>query len=249
MNGNIDIVTLISLIVAVIVILKLRSVLGRRTGDEESRIERYRTERARQEAAAASDKVVTLPHREEKDTEDDFRADVEVATANAEARIKAFAGTNQSVKQGLLEILRFDPVFDPEKFLAGAKTAYEMIVMGFAAGNRKLLKDLLSSEVYEGFAGAIAEREARNEQIDQSFVGIESADIIEAEMNNGAASVTVRFSSQLISATRDSSGRVIDGDPQRIKDVTDIWTFSRDLSTPRAVANPNWKLVATLATA
>jgi predicted lipid-binding transport protein (Tim44 family) len=249
MNGNIDIVTLISLIVAVIVILKLRSVLGRRTGDEESRIERYRAERARQEAAAASDKVVTLPRREEKDTEDDFRADVEVATANAEARIKAFAGTNQAMKQGLLDILRFDPSFDPEKFLAGAKTAYEMIVMGFAAGNRKLLKDLLSSEVYEGFAGAITERETRNEQIDQSFVGIESADIIEAEMNEGAASITVRFSSQLISATRNSSGTVIDGDPQRIKDVTDIWTFSRDLSTPRAVANPNWKLVATLATA
>jgi len=121
--------------------------------------------------------------------------------------------------------------------------------MAFAAGNRKLLKDLLSGEVYEGFAGAIEHRETRSEEIDQSFVGIDSADILEAEVKEGMASVTVRFASQLISATRDAAGEVIEGDPQRIKDVTDIWTFSRDVSTPRAASNPNWKLVATLATA
>ncbi|KUO68073.1 MAG: hypothetical protein APF80_15060 [Alphaproteobacteria bacterium BRH_c36] len=246
MNSSIDIVTLISLIVAVVVILKLRSVLGRRTGDEESRIERFRTERAQQEAATGTDKVVTLPRRSE-DPETDFRADGELATANAEARIRAFAGSNASVRKGLLDILRFDPAFDPEKFVAGAKTAYEMIVMAFAAGNRKLLKDLLSSEVYEGFVGAIADRESRGEQIDQSFVGIDNAEIVESEVKDGIASVTIRFASHLISATRDSAGEVIDGDPQRIKEVTDIWTFSRDVSSARALANPNWKLVATLA--
>jgi predicted lipid-binding transport protein (Tim44 family) len=247
MNGNIDIVTLITLIVAVVVILKLRSVLGRRTGDEESRIERYRAERAQQEAAASSDKVVTLPRHD--NDEADYRAEGDVAIADAEARITDFAGKNHTVKQGLLEILRFDPSFDPEKFISGAKTAYEMIVMAFAAGNRRLLKDLLSSEVYEGFAGAISEREARSEEIDQSFVGIDSADILEAEVKEGMASVTVRFASQLISATRDAAGEVIDGDPQKIKEVTDIWTFSRDVSSAKAASNPNWKLVATLATA
>ena len=248
MNSSIDIVTLISLIVAVVVILKLRSVLGRRTGDEETRIERYRTERAQQEAAAGSDKVVTLPRRDD-DVEQDFQPDGEISTANAEAKIRAFAGSNVAVRQGLLDILRFDVGFDPEKFLTGAKSAYEMIVVAFAAGNRKLLKDLLSSEVYEGFVGAIDDREARDEQIDQSFVGIEQAEIIEAEVNEGIASVTVRFASHLISATRNNEGEVIEGDPQRIKDVTDIWTFSRDVSSPRALSNPNWKLVATLATA
>ena len=100
-----------------------------------------------------------------------------------------------------------------------------------------------------GESRAISEREARNEEIDQSFVGIDSADILEAEVKEGIASVTVRFASQLISATRDAAGEVIDGDPHRIKEVTDIWTFSRDVSTPRAASNPNWKLVATLANA
>ena len=245
MNGNIDIVTLISLIVAVVVILKLRSVLGRRTGDEETRIERVRTERAQHEAAAGSDKVVTLPRR---DAEAEYQQDGEVTTAQGEARIRAYA-SDSSVRQGLLEVHKYDHNFDPETFIDGAKTAYEMIVMAFAAGNRKLLKDLLSPEVYEGFSGAIEDRESRGEQIDQSFVGIDEAEITEAEVNGGMASVTVRFSSQLISATRDGAGEVIDGDPQRIKDVTDIWTFSRDVSSARALANPNWRLVATLATA
>ncbi len=246
MNGNIDIVTLIALIVAVVVILKLRSVLGRRTGDDDARIEQQY--RAQQEAAASSDKVVTLPRRA-GEQEPDILPDSEVSIADAEDRIKTFAGSNSAVKQGLLDILHLDPSFDPEKFVSGAKSAYEMIVTAFAAGNRKLLKDLLSSEVYEGFVGAISDRESREEQIDQSFVGIDSAGIIEAEVNSGIASVTVRFASQLISATRDSAGEVIDGDPQKIKEVTDIWTFSRDISTPRALSNPNWKLVATLANA
>lgn len=249
MNSSIDIVTLISLIVAVVVILKLRSVLGRRTGDEETRIERYNNaERSRQEAAANSDKVVTLPRRN-GEVETEYRPDGDVSTVSAEEKIRTFAGSNVAVRQGLLEILKFDPQFDPEKFIAGAKSAYEMIVMAFSAGNRKLLKDLLSSEVYEGFTGAIAEREARGEQVDQSFVGIDQAEIIESEVKEGIASVTIRFASQLIAATRDSDGEVIDGDPQRIKEVTDIWTFSRDVSSARALSNPNWKLVATLATA
>ncbi|MCH9808974.1 MAG: Tim44/TimA family putative adaptor protein [Alphaproteobacteria bacterium] len=245
MNENIDIVTLIALIVAVVVILKLRSILGRRTDDDDARIEQQY--RARQEAAASSDKVVTLPRRGEHDT--DLRPDSDVAIADAEDRIKTFAGSNTAVRKGLLEILRLDPSFDPEKFLTGAKSAYEMIVTAFAAGNRRLLKDLLSTEVFEGFEGAIADRESRDEQIDQSFVGIDQAGIVEAEVNQGIASVTVRFASQLISATRDSEGAVIDGDPQKIKEVTDIWTFSRDISSARALANPNWKLVATLANA
>jgi predicted lipid-binding transport protein (Tim44 family) len=103
----------------------------------------------------------------------------------------------------------------------------------------------LSRDVYDGFERAIAEREARGEQIDQSFVGINKANIVESEVRSGIASVTVRFVSQLISATRDKAGAILQGDPQRIKEVTDIWTFRRDISTPRARENPNWELVAT----
>jgi predicted lipid-binding transport protein (Tim44 family) len=240
---KIDLFTLISLIVAVVVILKLRSVLGRRTGDEEARVERYRAERAQQGTpASASDNVVAMPRRER-----DGVAPVaaEEMQADAEERIKTYPGAEAAARTGLIDIARLDPAFDPETFIRGAKQAYEMIVTAFAEGNRKLLKDLLSRDVYDGFTRAITDRESREEQVDQSFVGIDKADILESEVKSGIASITVRFVSQLISATRDKAGAIINGDPQRIKEVTDIWTFSRDISSAKARANPNWRLIAT----
>lgn len=246
MFGEIDPITLISLIVAVVAILKLRSVLGRRTGDEETRIERVRAEH--RERAAASDKVVTLPRRDGGETYQPAEADGANAVAEVEAKIRSsYSDSVQPVQQGLLEILKQDSSFDPQHFTQGAKAAYEMIVTAFAEGNRRMLKDLLDTDVYDGFIAAIADRESRGEQIDQSFVGIEKADIVEAELRKGIAYITVRFVSQLISATRDRNGEIISGDDKRVKDVTDIWTFSRDMSSARALANPNWKLVATQA--
>jgi predicted lipid-binding transport protein (Tim44 family) len=241
---KIDLFTLISLIVAVVVVLKLRSVLGRRTGDEEARLERYRAQQRQRDAAGAhSDNVVAMPRRDHEAAPS--AAAQEVAVADAEERINEYPGINAEVREGLLAIAKLDPNFDPDHFVRGSKQAYEMIVTAFAEGNRKLLKSLLSRDVYEGFERAIAERETRGEQIDQSFVGINKANIVESEVKSGIASVTVRFVSQLISATRDKAGAILQGDPQRIKEVTDIWTFRRDISTPRMRENPNWELVAT----
>jgi predicted lipid-binding transport protein (Tim44 family) len=189
--------------------------------------------------------VVKLPRQERTEKQPEHEADVSVA--EAEARIKTIGGEDSPVTKGLLEILKLDAAFDPEHFQSGARQAYEMIVTAFAEGNRKTLRELLSPAVYDSFSRAISDREARGDQIDQSFVGISKADIIEAEVEKGAASVTVRFVSQLITATRDRAGAVIEGDPSRIKEVTDIWTFTRDISTARARQNPNWKLVATQA--
>ena len=183
MDGRIDLITLISLVVAVVAVWKLRSVLGRRTNDDEARIEqRVRAQQEARERAAAQDKVVTLPRR---DVEEPAPARADQATvSDAEARLKTFA-SDPTVERGLLAILRATPSFDPEHFLAGAKQAYEMIVTAFAEGNRKMLKDLLSREVLEGFSAAIADREKRGEQIDQSFVGIKSGDLMEAELKAG----------------------------------------------------------------
>jgi predicted lipid-binding transport protein (Tim44 family) len=241
---KIDLFTLISLIVAVVVILKLRSVLGRRTGDEEARVERYRTERTQQGASAApTDNVVAMPRRERDAAL--AAPTAEVTQADAEERINTYPSIEAGARNGLIEVARLDPAFDPDTFIRGAKQAYEMIVTAFAEGNRKLLKDLLSRDVYDGFVRAITERETRSEQVDQSFVGIDKADILESEVKSGIASITVRFVSQLISATRDKAGAIIGGDPQRIKEVTDIWTFSRDISSAKTRANPNWRLIAT----
>jgi len=238
---KIDLLTLISLIVAVIVVLKLRSVLGRRTGDEEARLERYRAERRQQGAASPSDNVVAMPRREGAPA----GQPQEVAVADAEERIKEYPGLDAEVRSGLMEIAKLDPSFEPDAFVRGARQAYEMIVTAFAEGNRKILKDLLNRDVYDGFVRAMAERESRGEQVDQSFVGINKADIVESEVKSGIANITVRFVSQLISATRDKAGAILSGDPQRVKEVTDIWTFSREISSAKALANPNWRLIAT----
>lgn len=244
MDGRIDITTLIFLILAVVIFLKLRSVLGRRTGDEQARYERLKAQREatqRNDKVTSRDKVVTLPRRDAESPPP--TAEPSQPRVDLEERVRGMAAGDDGIAKGLVDIVRADATFDPEDFLKGARAAYEIIVTAFAEGNRKTLKDLLSRDVYDGFVGAMSEREARGHQIDQSFVGIKSADIVEAELKNGMSQVTVKFVSELISATRDRGGEVVAGDAKRIKEVTDIWTFAREVAS----RNPNWRLIATQA--
>lgn len=241
MNGRIDLTTLLFLGAAVVIFLMLRNVLGRRTGDESGRYERYKQERAAQEArieAAAKEKVVKLPRRDRDSGPAPVTAPNDTERAQ---RMTRFAAGNADLAKNLIEVSSADPEFDPEGFMKGATSAYEMIVMAFAEGNKGLLDDLLSPEVFEGFVSVIDDRASRSETIEQSFVGIKAAEMLDAEMKGRWAQVTVRFVSELISATRSASGDVVAGDPKRIKEVTDVWTFARDTSTD----DPNWKLIAT----
>ena len=242
MDGTFNVTTLVFLVIAVVIFLKLRSVLGRRTGDEETRFERYKQQQAQREAATAQDKVITLPRREREDAPAKPMTEPRPIAA-VEERVKTIAGANEGVAKGLMEIARSDPSFEPDGFLKGAKVAYEIIVTSFAEGNKRSLKDLLSREVFEGFSNAISERESRGEVVEQSFVGMKAAEIVDADVKGGTANVTVKFLSELITATRDRGGEVIFGDPKKIKEVTDIWTFSRDVGS----RNPNWRLIATQA--
>jgi predicted lipid-binding transport protein (Tim44 family) len=242
MDGKIDLTTLLFLVLAVVVFLKLRSVLGRRTGDETTRYERFKAQRtAEADQSANKDKIVTLPRR---DRTEPAAAESKVeSVTERQTRMTRFAGGNAALATGLVDIANTDTSFDPTEFMKGARSAYEMIVMAFAEGNRNLLRDLLSPEVYEGFDAAVTDREGRKETIEQSFVGIKSADMVEAEFKGGIAQLTIKFVSELISATRNAAAEVIGGDPKRIKEMTDVWTFARDVSSN----NPNWRLVATQA--
>jgi len=248
MNGQFDLLPLISLVVAAVAIIKLRSVLGQRTDEDDARVERSKAREreaaSKPAAGAGTGDVIKLPQRGRADMP---AAATETISESSESRIRAYPAVNSAVTDGLLTIARFDPAFDPGAFLLGAGRAYEMIVTAFAEGNRKALKDLLSREVYDGFAAAIAERDARGEKVDQQFVGIKKAEIVGAEVAGGVASVTVRFLSELITAVRDRSGVVLSGDPQRVAEVTDVWTFTRDVSSRNALDNPNWRLDETQA--
>jgi predicted lipid-binding transport protein (Tim44 family) len=231
-----DIYTIIFLALAVFIFLRLRSVLGQRTGRERPPYDPY-SAREPVRPAAANDKVVTLPTRP---AEVAPKLGDEEAPAPAE-RWAGIAAAGSPVALGLDALAAGDRNFDAAHFLTGARAAYEMVVTAFAEGDRKTLKNLLSPEVYEGFDTAIRERETQGQTAETKFVSIDKADITGAELRGRVAQVTIRFLSQIISVKRDRAGTVIEGAPEKVTEVTDVWTFARDLSS----RDPNWKLVAT----
>jgi predicted lipid-binding transport protein (Tim44 family) len=237
MSNVFDIYTIIFLALAVFIFLRLRSVLGQRTGRERPPYDPYSVRRS------AGDKVVAMPRRTgDAPPPAETSRPVEVAESGATAdRWKGVAQPGSTLAASLDAIVAEDRSFDPKHFIAGARAAYEMIVTAYAEGDRRTLKNLLSREVYDGFDSVIRERETRGETVETRFVSIDTTEIAAAELRGRTAQITVRFVSQLVTVTRDRSGNVVDGNPDKVTDVTDIWTFARDLSS----RDPNWKLVAT----
>lgn len=227
-----DFGTIFFLVAAIVIFFQLRNVLGRRTGNEKPPFDPYTAaRRSEQQDGAEAENVVSLPRRK-------GAADAENP---AHASIDAVAKPGSELNKTLRAINEADPSFEPKSFVNGAKMAYEMIVMAYADGDRRTLKNLLSREVFDGFVAAISERESNGEKVQSSFVGIDKADIVNAEMKGSEAHVTLRIVSELISATRNSAGEVVDGDPEAVAEVKDVWTFARDTRSN----DPNWKLVAT----
>ncbi len=214
---------LIFAVVAGIILFRLYSVLGRRTGNERPPRDNYRLGgNAPQQAPASSSNVTSL--------EDHKRAAGKPPTSDPIAR-------------GLMDIQLADRSFETEHFLSGARQAYEMIVTAFAAGDRATLKPLLSSEVFSAFDSVIRGRETRGEKVVFTLVGLGEVKIAEASLANRQAEITVSFAAQFVSATLDADGKVIDGDSTATRSVTDVWTFTRDTRS----RDPGWTLVATSA--
>jgi len=234
MRDVFDIYTIIFLALAVFIFLRLRSVLGQRTGRERPPYDPYA---AREPVRPATEKVVALPNR----TPEAVAAKPAEPAPPPSERWKGVAELGTPLAAGLDAIAAADSDFDHKHFLTGARTAYEMIVNAFAEGDRRTLKNLLSREVYDGFEAAITEREKRGDTVESHFVSVDSAEITAAELRGRTAQLTVRFQSKLVSVTRDKNGNAIDGNAEKVTDVTDVWTFARDLSS----RDPNWKLVAT----
>jgi predicted lipid-binding transport protein (Tim44 family) len=229
-----DIYTIVFLALAVVIFLKLRSVLGQRTGRERPPYDPY-SARDAMRPSGGNEKVVALPGRP---SETPPKPVTDVAPSE---RWKDIAEPGSAIASGLDQVIAVDSSFDPKHFLTGARAAYEMVVTAFAEGDQRTLKNLLSREVFEGFEDAIRERQLRGETVETRFVSIDKADIVGAEVRGRSVQVTVRFVSQLVSVTRDRGGAVIEGSPDKVTDVTDVWTFARDVSS----RDPNWKLVAT----
>jgi predicted lipid-binding transport protein (Tim44 family) len=227
--GSNDFITLFFLVAAVLIFLQLRSVLGRRTGNEKPPFDPISPRDAIRPEAQDTGKVITLPRRETLDSEERLN--------QADLYVKPGSEANNDLR----ELMKVDPAFDPKGFFQGARMAYEMIVTAFAEGDRKTLRNLLSREVFESFDRAISDREARGEKVKFTFVGISRMDIHHIDIRGTEVQITLNIASQLISATLDRSGAVVEGDEESVAEVNDIWTLSRDMRS----RDPNWTVIAT----
>lgn len=234
--GTDNIITLFFLIVAALIFLNLRSVLGKRTGNEKPPFDPYsRDQRPVDSQTQSPDdgKVITLPRRDQQ------QAPAE--PFNRYQAIDDFVPAGTDLNDKLRAVFDVDPTFEPRQFVDGAKVAYEMIVQGFAEGDRKSLQTLLSNEVYQGFDQAISQREKAGQTVKSTFVGVEKAEISDARLDGSEVTIVMRVVSQLISATYDAAGAVVEGNADSVAEVIDSWSFARDTRS----RDPNWKLVQT----
>jgi predicted lipid-binding transport protein (Tim44 family) len=231
---DVDIYTIIFLALAVFIFLRLRSVLGQRTGSERPPYDRA----APNVVQRTQDNNNVVPMPGAVIDQAPLAPSADVAPAD---RWKGIAEPGTPLAAGLDAIVAQDSSFDPRHFISGARSAYEMIVLAFANGDRRALKDLLSSEVYDSFEAVIKDREKHEQKTETRFVSIDKAELVSADARDRSAQLTVRFVSQMISVTRDKTGAIVDGNPDKVADITDVWTFARDTSS----RDPNWKLVGT----
>ncbi len=216
---------LIFAMVAAFLVYRLRSVLGKRHGEERQRPNPFaqRPPQAPGAPAEDADNVVHLPER---------------------GRVPDMPPTREApatLADGVRQVRAADPSFNERYFLQGARAAFEMIVGAFAAGDTATLRPLLADDVYDNFAEAIRARQAAGETLTTEVKAFDAVDLLDARMDGRHAVVQVKFTTRQINVTRDAEGAVVDGDPDQALEVVDIWTFSRNVRSK----DPNWLLVET----
>ena len=196
--------------VAGFLLLRLRSVLGRRTGNERRR-------------------------------PDPFAPPAPVPVPLAPPINGGAAAAPASGSHGLAALKTADPAFDETNFLKGARAAFEIVLKSFAIGDTATLQRLVSPDVFAAFAEAIRVRQAAKQTAETTLTGIKSAEIVDVTIQGTTSLIAVKLVSDQIHATRAADGKVVDGDPDKSVEQTDIWTFSR----PLRARDPNWILIAT----
>ncbi|HYZ24817.1 MAG TPA: Tim44/TimA family putative adaptor protein [Rhodopila sp.] len=205
--------------IAVFLVLRLRSILGRRTGFERQA-------------------PPVQPPRPAKPPIIEGRAEPPPAPAAPPAS-RSLPPPGSPAGQVLMQMRQFDPSFDPNRFLAGADQAFRMIVAAFASGDRTALRPLLSGETYRAFDQAITDRDRAGETQVSEIRSIQHLGIDDAALQGPIGTVTARIVSDQVSYTKDRDGRLLTG-TDAVTEITDIWTFERDLSQQ----DPSWRLVA-----
>jgi predicted lipid-binding transport protein (Tim44 family) len=210
-------------LIAAFVALRLRSMLGRQSGIDPKDVWKQATR------DPASDKNPPLPERQVK------------KTVSEEDVVPVALKENVPVATGLKAIRSADANFSTTDFISGAKLAFEWIVEAFSKGDKDKLRVLLSEERAQHFADAIDARGKDGLKHETTLVSVLATDITEAQMQGSRAQITVQFTSEQVSVTRDKDNHVVGGDLSAVEKVIDVWTFERDVSS----RDPNWKITAT----
>lgn len=200
--------------IAGFLVLRLRSILGRRTGFE-------RPAQPYQPPGPAQSPTI------------DGRAEP------VPAPTRAVPDPASPVGQTIARMQRVDQTLDPARFLDGAEQAFRMIVEAYAAGNREQLRNLLSDEMCRAFTAAIETREKAGQTQKTEIRDIQSATIEDAALRGTTGALTIRIVSDQVSVTTDRDGRIVAGS-DAVTEITDVWTFERDLTS----RDPSWRLVA-----
>ncbi|MSP88562.1 MAG: Tim44 domain-containing protein [Alphaproteobacteria bacterium] len=213
---------------------QLRRVLGRRTGNEKPPFKPMPMPGT--QPGGREDNVAALPAR---------GADAKPADAKSTGAQVGEGETSgdpgPSVADGLTKIKAADPSFSADGFLTGARAAFEMILEAFARGDAKALRPFLADDVFAKFAAAMEAREHAGEVLESTLVDIRSAELVEAQLQDRDAVITVKIVSEQVNVTKRRDGTVIDGDPNEVVLLTDVWTFRRNTRA----RDPNWALIAT----
>ncbi len=217
--------------VAAFIIYRLNSVLGTRNGSERQRPNPFSSPRDAVRPAPAP--VSVLPGAPPPG--------IGVAMLNRDQLVDAESNADGRIDTGLGEIAARDAYFDLNSFLQGARYAFEMIVTAYARGDLEALKPLLTPKLYNDFAGGVKARKEQNHTTDLTIHRVKQARITEAHMGGTIAYITVDFEVEETTVTRDAAGQVVDGNPDAIFTIRDIWTFMRDTRN----SDPNWILIET----
>ncbi len=217
-------------LVAAGLVFWLRSVLGTRHGDERERPNPFTTPAekpfAEAKAAAAAAGV---------DTENGLAIDVRpILPRNVSIE-------GPATESGLMEIGRVMRDFDLPTFTQGAQDAFAIIVEAFAQGDRDTLQNLLEPSVYAAFDAALKDREEKGEKVETEIHAVRRAEVLKAEIKDKDAFITIRFIADETCVVRDREGHILSGDPDRITEMNDIWTFSRTIKS----RDPRWLLAET----
>lgn len=219
-NGSFPADLILFGMVALFLVLRLRSILGRRTGYE--RPPQPLDPRAAQGGPQAGPGTGPL-----------------IEGRAEPAAVPGVPDPASPAGQALARMRQVDRRFEPGAFLQGAKAAFRMIVTAFATGDRATLNNLLTQETAGAFGIAIADREKAGQTQKTEIRGIEMAAIEAAELNGPVAAITVRFVSDQTNITYGAGGEVVTG-TDAVTEITDVWTFERDLTS----ADPTWRLAS-----